>query len=80
MFDFFQEIINFLNDLIEHYNYKTIDELGFINQIVQIVKSILQWIRDIGFAPLGYAWIFPVTFIFLYREYRSRHKKQGVFG
>lgn len=80
MNSFFEKIINFLNDLIEHYNYETIDELGFINQIVQVVQAILNWIRDLGFSPLGYAWVFPVTFIFLYREYRTRHKKNTIFG
>lgn len=75
MFSFFDEIIQFLNDLIDKYNYKDLEELGFINQLVSLVKAILNWIRDIGFAPLGYAWIFPVAFIFLYREYRARHKK-----
>lgn len=78
MFDFFDEIIEFLNQLIKRYEYQDLFEQGFVNQIVEVVKAILHWISDIGFAPLGYAWFFPVTFIFLYREYRSRHKGGGL--
>lgn len=79
MDSFFQEIIDFLNGIIDKYNYETLDELFFITQIKNIVSAIFQWIKDIGFAPLGYAWAFPVTFVFLYREYRARHKA-GIFG
>lgn len=75
MFSFFEEIIDFLNALIDKYNYEDLEELGFVNQLVQLIQTILNWIKDIGFAPLGFAWIFPVTFIFLYREYRARHKQ-----
>lgn len=74
MFDFFQKIIDFLNELIARYNYSDLEELFFISQIVAVVKAVLQWIKDIGFAPLGYAWMFPLTFYFLFVEYKRRGK------
>lgn len=75
MFDFFEEIIDFLNQLIEKYNYNDLFELSFIRQIVQAVESILNWIRSFNFKPLNFEWVFPVVFLSLYLEWRNRNRK-----
>lgn len=76
MFDFFEEIVDFLNERIQMMqNDDYANAFGL--QFYQTIRQILLFIRALNLAPLGYGFILPTTFIALFFEWRARHKKSG---
>lgn len=77
MFDFFKETIEFLNQYIgQLQNDPYSDAFGM--QFFQTMHAVLNFIRTLDIRPLGFGFILPATFISLFFEWKSRHKKGGV--
>ena len=78
MFDFFQECINFFNEILQKFTDSSAYSY-FDIQIVYAVRAVFQFIKSIAFAPLGLRFIVPFAFVSIVAEWKARHHKGGRF-
>lgn len=64
MFDFFDEIIKFINQFIGSQAPNPV-----FQQLHQLINNLMAWLRNLSYSPIGFTWILPVCFFALWRDW-----------